>query len=235
VSWIRAANLVLEFPVYGAKSWSLKRAVMRAATGGVIAADAADHIFVRALDDLTFDWREGDRIGLVGHNGAGKTTLLRAIAGIYEPTAGNLEVRGRVVSMLSIALGMEPDVTGYEYISMRGTILGLSKREIAVLADNVREFSELGDYIDMPLRTYSSGMSMRLAFAVSTSVSADIIVMDEWLAVGDEQFAKKAQDRLRSMVDQAKILVMSSHSPDLIAANCNKVVRLDHGHIISQG
>jgi lipopolysaccharide transport system ATP-binding protein len=207
---------------------------MHAATGGVIAGAEGDRVVVRAIDRITFSWKEGDRVGIVGHNGAGKTTLLRAIAGIYEPTAGSIDVQGRVASMLSIALGMEPEVTGYEYISMRGTILGLTKREIAVLVDGVREFSELGEYINMPLRTYSSGMSMRLAFAISTSVTADIIVMDEWLAVGDEQFSRKAQERLHSMVDQAKILVMSSHSPDLIAANCNRVVRLDHGHILSE-
>lgn len=234
MSWVRAENLFLEFPIYGTRSRSFKNAVIRAATGGVIAGDSRDGVVVRAIDDVSFSWKEGDRVGLVGRNGAGKTTLLRAIAGIYEPTRGTLSTHGRVVSMLSIGLGMEPEVTGYENIFLRGTILGMSKREIDALVDHVRTFSELGDYIDMPLRTYSSGMSMRLAFAISTSVTADIIVMDEWLSVGDEHFAKKAQERLREMVGKAKILVMASHSSEVIAANCNKIMRLDHGRIVAE-
>ena len=234
MSLIQADNIVVEFPIYGTKSRSLKNTVMRAATGGVIASDAAERVVVRAVDHMSFTWKEGDRVGLVGHNGAGKTTLLRVIAGIYEPSGGTLSVQGRVVSMLSIGLGMEPEVTGYENIFLRGTILGMNKREISSLIDHVREFSELGDYIDMPLRTYSSGMSMRLAFAISTSITADIIVMDEWLSVGDEQFAKKAQERLREMVGQAKILVIASHNHDVIAANCNRIVHLDHGKIVAE-
>lgn len=234
MTWVRADNIMVEFPIYGARSRSLKNTVIRAATGGVIAREAGEGVVVRAIDNVSFSWKEGDRVGLMGHNGAGKTTLLRVVAGIYEPIGGTLSIHGRVVSMLSIAVGMEPEATGYENIFLRGTILGMNKREIGALVDHVREFSELGDYIDMPLRTYSSGMSMRLAFAISTSVTADIIVMDEWLAVGDEQFAKKAQQRLQEMVGKAKILVMASHSQDVIAANCNKLMRLDHGRVVSE-
>src|SRR6266581_7991834 len=229
---ILADSIIVEFPIYGGKSRSLKHTFVRAATGGLLSRNAAERVVVRALNRLSFHFVEGDRIGVMGHNGSGKTTLLRVIAGAYEPVSGTINVVGKVATMIAITLGMDPESTGYENIFLRATIMGLKPSQIAPLADEIAEFSELGDYIHMPLRTYSSGMAMRLAFAVSTSVSADILLMDEWLAVGDEQFAKKAQDRLRSMVDQAKILVMSSHSPDLIAANCNKVVRLDHGHII---
>jgi len=231
---IKAETLVVEFPIYGAKSRSVKNTVIRAATGGVLAKDAADRVVVRAIDQVSFEWREGDRIGLVGHNGSGKTTLLRAIAGIYEPIAGSLTVEGRVASMLSLMLGMDPEATGYENIFLRGVTMGLTRPEIEEIVDDVCDFSELGDYIQMPMRTYSSGMAMRLAFAISTSAKADILLMDEWLSVGDEAFAEKSKRRLSELIDQAKILVLASHSPEVIRANCSRVIRLDHGRIVGE-
>lgn len=206
--------------------------MLRAATGGVLAADAADRVTVRALDHLSFDFKEGERIGLTGPNGSGKTTLLRVLAGIYEPTSGFVSVKGRVASMLSITLGMEVDATGYENIFLRGTLLGMRRKEIAKLVDEVCEFSELGDYIYMPLRTYSSGMTMRLMFAISTSVQADIILMDEWLSAGDQEFTGKAEKRLTQLVDRAKLLVIASHSPDVIKNTCTRVIHLKHGKIV---
>lgn len=229
---VRANNLVIEFPIYGAKSRSLKNTVLRAATGGAIAADSADRVIVRALDHVGFELNEGDRVGLVGHNGSGKTTLLRALAGIYEPTAGTLDVRGRVASMLSITLGMDVDATGYDNIFLRGMILGLRKQEIREMVDEVCEFSELGDYIQMPMRTYSAGMTMRLMFAVSTAMESDIILMDEWLSAGDADFSDKAQRRLTKLVDRAKLLVIASHSPDLIKKTCTRVIHLEHGKVV---
>lgn len=229
---IKASDMVVEFPIYGTKSRSLKNTVLRAATGGALAADAADRVVVRALDHATFEINEGDRVGLVGHNGSGKTTLLRVLAGIYEPTAGYLDVRGRVASMLSITLGMDVDATGYDNIFLRGMILGLRKREIREMVDEVCEFSELGDYIQMPMRTYSSGMIMRLMFAISTSMKADIVLMDEWLSAGDQEFSEKAQKRLTQLVDRAKVLVIASHSPEVIARTCNRVIRLEHGKVV---
>ena len=234
VSTIRAETLVVEFPIYGAKSRSLKNTAIRAATGGILARDAGDRVVVRALDNVSFEWREGDRIGLAGHNGSGKTTLLRAIAGIYEPIGGSLTVEGRIASMLSLTVGMDPEATGYENIFLRGVTMGLRRHEIAQVADDVCEFSELGDYIDMPLRTYSSGMAMRLAFAIATSVKADILLMDEWLSAGDQAFAEKSKKRLGELIDRAKILVLASHSPDVIKANCSKIIRLDHGRIVGE-
>ena len=230
---ISAKNIAVEFPIYGMKSRSLKTTFIRAATGGLLAKDAGDRILVRALDDLTFGFQEGDRIGIVGHNGSGKTTLLRVLAGAYEPVRGSIEVSGRVASMLSIALGMDMEATGYENIFLRAAIMGLKPGEIPPLADEICKFTELGDYIDVPVRAYSSGMSVRLAFAISTSVSADIILMDEWLSVGDAAFREKAQQRLRRLLDQAKILVLASHDERLIRDNCNKIMRLDHGRMVS--
>lgn len=230
---VRAEKLVVEFPVYEASGRSLKKAVMRAATGGLLAKDASERIVVRALNGVSFELREGERVGLVGHNGSGKTTLLRVLAGAYEPVSGTLEIEGRVASMLSISLGMDPEATGYENIFLRAAIMGMRPREIAPLVEEIREFSELGDYLHMPLRTYSSGMAMRLAFAISTCVTADIILMDEWLSVGDAAFARKAQERLARVLDRAKILVLASHNEKLIRDNCNRMIRLDHGEIVA--
>jgi lipopolysaccharide transport system ATP-binding protein len=230
---IVADNIVVDFPIYGGKSRSLKSTFMRTATGGLLARDAADRIVIRALDRCTFDFQPGDRVGLVGHNGSGKTTLLRVLAGVYQPTYGSISVAGKVTSMLSITLGMDDEATGMENIYLRGVIMGLRPRDIDLLVDDICEFSELGDYLHVPVRTYSSGMLMRLAFAVSTSVSADVILMDEWLSVGDASFAKKAQQRLAKLIEQAKILVIASHDENLIRTNCNRVLRLEHGHLIA--
>lgn len=229
---VSARDLVIEFPIYGAAGRSLKRTMMRAATGGVIAATAADRMIVRALDHVSFDFSEGDRVGLVGHNGSGKTTLLRAIAGVYEPGSGSIDVRGRIASMLSIDMGLDVEATGWDNIFLRGAILGLRRREIMSLIEDVCEFAELGDYVYMPMRTYSSGMIMRLMFAISTSIKADIILMDEWLSVGDDEFSSKAQKRLLSLVDQASLLVIASHDRDVIRNTCTRVVQFEHGRIV---
>jgi len=231
MGYIRATDLTVEFPIYGTSGRSLKKTFMRAATGGVLAKDAGDRVVVRALDGVSLEIREGERVGIVGHNGSGKTTLLRVIVGAYEPISGEIEVRGRVASMLSISLGMEMEATGLENVYLRGAILGLRRPQVDALIPEIADFAELGDYLYMPMRTYSSGMAMRLAFAVSTSVSADVVVMDEWLSVGDESFSSKAQQRLRQMVDSAKVLILASHDASLIKANCNRVIQLDHGRI----
>lgn len=226
---VKAKDVVVDFPIYGSGSRSLKNTVIRAATGGMLARDAAERVVVRALDGVSFEFREGDRIGIVGHNGSGKTTLLRVIAGAYEPVSGSIETQGRIASMLSISLGMDPEATGYENIFLRAAIMGLKPREVAPIVSEIREFSELGGYIDMPVRMYSSGMWMRLAFAISTCIAADIILMDEWLSVGDPAFREKAQLRLRRLVDQARILVLASNDERLVRDNCNRIMRLSHG------
>ncbi len=229
---ILANEVFVEFPIYGGKSRSLKNTFLRAATGGRLARDAGERVIVRALNGLSFEFNEGDRVGIVGHNGSGKSTLLRVLVGAYEPVRGSVEIDGRVASMLSVTLGMDMEATGIENIFLRAAIMGLNPDQANSLVDEICEFSGLGDYIDMPMRTYSSGMSMRLAFAISTSVKADIILMDEWLSAGDASFTEKAQTRLTRLVDQAKILVLASHDEGLIHRNCNKIMRLDHGDLV---
>lgn len=211
----------------------MKNIVLRATTGGKIARDATNASYVRSLDHLTFEVHAGERIGLTGHNGSGKTTLLRTLCGVYSPTAGRLSVSGRVVSLLDINLGMDPDGTGYENITMRGIVMGMTPRQIAARVDDIAEFTDLGEYLSMPIRTYSSGMQMRLAFAVSTSVDADVLLMDEWLSVGDEEFQHKAAQRLSAMVDRTPILVIATHSMELVTKTCTRAIRLEHGKICS--
>lgn len=211
----------------------MKNLVLRATTGGQIARDARNYSHVRSLDHVNFEVRAGERIGLVGHNGSGKTTLLRTLCGVYAPTFGRLLVTGRVVSLLDINLGMDPDGTGYENIMMRGIVMGMTPKLINARLDDIAEFTDLGEYLGMPIRTYSTGMQMRLAFAVSTSVDADVLLMDEWLSVGDAEFQEKAAQRLAALVDRTPILVIATHSMDLVQRTCSRVLRLEHGKIVS--
>lgn len=204
---------------------------MQAATGGLLARDASERVVARALDGISFDFQEGDRIGLIGHNGSGKSTLLRLLAGIYEPTRGFLRVSGHVTSMLSITLGMDMDASGLENIFMRGHVMGIRQQQMKLLVDDIVEFSGLGDYIYLPMRTYSSGMVMRLAFSICTCVDADIILMDEWLSVGDADFAESSKKRLDKLVGNARIVVLASHDHGMIKDRCNKVIHLEHGRI----
>jgi len=230
---ILAKDLYVQYPVYDVRGRSLKNTVLRAATGGLIAQDADRHLLVKALNGVSFELRDGDRVGLVGHNGSGKSTLLRVLAGAFEPVHGQLRVEGRVASMLNLWVGMDQEASGYENAYLRAVIMGFRPREIKRLVEEVVEFSGLGEYIDMPMRTYSSGMAVRLAFAISTAVSADILLMDEWLAVGDEAFASKVRQRLQEMVGKARILVLASHDENMIRRHCNKLLRLSQGKVES--
>jgi lipopolysaccharide transport system ATP-binding protein len=231
---VKASNLVVEFPIYGMSSnRSLKKSLVNIATGGVLAKDAANRVLVRALDGLNFEFREGDRVGLIGHNGSGKSTLLQALAGIYEPTGGSLEIHGRITSMLGITLGMDSEVTGLENIYLRGRIMGLTRKQIEERLDDIAEFAGIGDYLHLPMRTYSSGMSMRLAFAIATSADADIVLMDEWLSVGDAEFVDKAKRRLSDMVNNARLVVIASHDAAMIKEQCRTILKLEHGKIVS--
>lgn len=230
---ISVRNLSVEFPIYDNSHRSLKKKVFNLTTGGKIGSDAGRHPVVTALDDLSFEFRHGDRVGLVGHNGSGKTTLLRVLSGVYSPVRGSLDIRGRVASLLDVSMGLDPDATGFENIYLRGIMGGLKPAAIRAKTDEIADFTELGEYLNMPVRTYSSGMMLRLAFAISTSVEADILIMDEWLSVGDAEFSAKAALRLDELVDNAAILVIASHSPELITRTCTRKIHLEHGRVIS--
>ena len=225
----------VEFPIYGGGSRSLKKAVMRAASGGRIGRDADDRLYARVLEDVTLTLQDGDRVGLIGRNGAGKTTLLRVLAGVFEPTRGRVVSQGRISPLFDAMLGMDMEATGYENIVLRGMLLGLSAQKARAHSDEIAEFTELGEYLAMPVRTYSSGMVLRLAFAVSTCVDPEILLMDEWLSVGDAHFIKKAEERMLALFDRSSILVMASHSEQLISDVCNKAVLLDKGRVLEVG
>jgi lipopolysaccharide transport system ATP-binding protein len=225
----------IEFPVFNANGRSLTSRLLQVATGGKLDADPNGRVVIRALDKLSFNLQDGDRVGLLGHNGAGKSTLLRALSRVYAPTSGTALIEGEVGSLIDISLGINPEATGRENIFIRGALLGFNKQEIESHLDEVIEFSELGDFIEMPVRTYSSGMHLRLAFAVSTVVRPEILLMDEWLSVGDENFKLKAEARLADLVDATKILVIASHSRELIETSCNRAIWLEHGQIKMDG
>ena len=206
---------------------------MASATGGRIASASRNVTVVQALKGVSIEINPGDRVGLMGHNGAGKTSLLRMLAGIYEPTSGHIQIRGKVSSFIDLGLGMDHEATGAENILLCGLMFGLDFYEIQKLMPSIGEFSGLGDFLDMPVRTYSSGMKMRLVFSIVTSVHAEILLMDEWLSVGDADFVVHAEERLRELVHSASILVLASHSEAIVEKLCNVIVRLEHGEILS--
>ena len=232
---IQLSNVSIDYPVLSQSSRKLTRQLLRLATGGQLDRSESGKVTVRALTDITARFEVGDRVGLIGHNGSGKSTLLRLLGGIYWPTRGTVDRDGVVGSLLDISLGMSPDATGRENIYLRGALQGLSRREIDRLIPSVIDFSELGDFIELPMRTYSSGMLLRLAFSVSTVLSPDILLMDEWLAVGDEAFQAKAEQRLHEVVSGSSVLVIASHSSNLIRSQCNRVLFLEHGRLIADG
>jgi ABC-type polysaccharide/polyol phosphate transport system ATPase subunit len=242
---ISAREVALDFPIYDVASRSLKQLLMvrpianvlRSAShvGGSIATGAGGTVVVRAIDTMSFEIGRGDRVGLIGHNGAGKTTLLRTMAGIYEPTDGVLETAGHVMPLFTLMEGMMPDATGREFIRIRGVLLGLEPNQLDALAEDVLEFCELGSYIDMPVRTYSTGMLVRLAFALSTSVSPDILLFDELIGAGDARFVTKAEERLKSFVERSSVVVVASHSRAILDQWCNRLFLLEHGRLIADG
>jgi ABC-2 type transport system ATP-binding protein/lipopolysaccharide transport system ATP-binding protein len=224
-------GVCIDYPVYGAESRSLKKSLLRGGMGSRVSHDAHHRITVHALHDISLQFREGDRIGLVGPNGAGKSTLLRTIAGIYEPARGRVRVHGRVTTLFSLNLGIEEEATGLENITLRGLAAGMTKREIERHAADIADFTELGEYLNFPILTYSTGMRARLAFAISTAIKPEILLMDEWIGAGDAGFIEKARGRLNSMVDEAGILVLASHNQNLIKRICSGIMELEAGHL----
>jgi ABC-type polysaccharide/polyol phosphate transport system ATPase subunit len=224
-------NVSVSFPIYHGGSRSLKKSLLFRGSGGQLASDASHRITVEALRNVSMEFRTGDRVALVGNNGAGKTTLLRVMAGIYEPVTGVVKSRGRISPMFDISLGIDGDISGYDNIRLRGLILGLPAREIEERMADIAEFTELGDYLDIPVRTYSSGMMTRLTFAVATCFSPEILLMDEWIVAGDAGFLAKAQHRVEAFVEQAGILVLASHSTEICRRWCNKAVWLERGEV----
>ncbi|HHW4673225.1 MAG TPA: ABC transporter ATP-binding protein [Xylella fastidiosa subsp. pauca] len=232
---IKFENVCVDFPIYNASSRSLKKQLIQAVTGGQLRKEESGRVVVSVLKGLTLTLQDGARVGLLGHNGAGKSTLLRLLNSVYFPSSGQALIEGTTGSLIDISLGTDPEATGRENIYLRGALLGMTKSEINRSVNEIIEFSELGNFIDMPLRTYSTGMHLRLAFSVSTIVYPKILLMDEWLSVGDEGFKQKAEKRLSELVQATNILVVASHSKQLILNTCNRVIWLEHGQIRMDG
>lgn len=189
----------------------------------------------QVLRGVSLEVPDGACVVVVGRNGAGKTTLLRVLAGVYEPTTGRINREGRVSPLFDVALGMNPEATGYENIRIRGLFLGMDRAEIESRIREIADFSELGAELERPMRTYSSGMTLRLAFAISTSVMPEILLMDEWIGVGDANFLAKAQERLEGLVRGSSIMVLASHADDIVRRLCNKAMLLEGGRLLAFG
>ncbi len=231
---IRAEGVCIDFPLYHGNSRSLKKTVLAAASGR-LGEDRQHRMVVQALRDISFTLRPGDRLALVGGNGAGKTTLLRTLAGIYEPVAGRLRVEGAVGSLLDVNSGMNNELSGRENIMLRGLYNGMSRAATAGLVEDVCDFAELGEFMELPVRFYSSGMAVRLAFAMATAIQPQVLLMDEWFLAGDANFLDKARARMESLVRTAEILVLSSHMENIVLEWATRVIWLDHGRVREDG
>jgi lipopolysaccharide transport system ATP-binding protein len=226
---VEIRDLTIQLPVYGADHRSIKRQITGAVGGSLGRAGSTALTLVRALNRVNLTLAPGDRLGLIGHNGAGKTTLLRTMAGAYAPDEGSVLVEGKIASLLEPMLGMDTFATGLENIRLRGLLMGLTNKQIKERTEEIAEFTGLGPFLGLPLKTYSAGMIGRLAFGVSTAVDADILLMDEWLGAGDASFRQQAHDRLMLLFSKSKIVVLASHDMTLLRNLCNKFLVLNAG------
>jgi ABC-type polysaccharide/polyol phosphate transport system ATPase subunit len=236
VARIALQNVVAEFPVYGTQP-SLRNALFGRVVGGVLRrqSEHGKRVVVRALEDVTLTVNHGDQLGIIGHNGAGKSTMLRIFAGIYEPSAGTISIEGRVSPLFSTSPGLDLDDTGYENIVTCGLLLGMSRDEIEQKLPEIEAFSELSDYLALPARTYSTGMLVRLGFAIATAIDPEILLLDEELGAGDARFAEHAAKRVEGLIERSSIVVLASQSVDLIRRICSRAILLDHGRVIADG
>jgi len=232
---VSVKSVELDYPLYSVNARSL-RSVAALAIGGTLMRSRSDSdLYVRALHGITFDLVSGDRLAVMGANGSGKSTLLRVLAGIYEPTRGQVRVNGKISSLLEIGAGLDPEATGARNIRLLASLRGYSPWRMAAKVDEIIDFSGLGHFANMPVKSYSSGMAARLLFAVATSFEHDVLLLEEWLSAGDEGFVKQATERMLSVAEQSRVIVTATHSLALAESLCNKVLYLDHGQPVYFG
>lgn len=231
---VEIENVSLTYPVYGANARSFKSTLIHMATGGRLDTQCG-RVSVEALHNVSFKLEPGDRLGLIGYNGAGKSTLLKVLAKIYEPTRGLVNVQGRVNCLFDIMMGMDHELNAYENIKLRGLILGLSKAEIQKITPEIEAFAELGDFMKMPIKSYSSGMKVRLAFGIITHVFSEVLLIDEIVNVGDANFIEKAKAKMKSLVNQSEFMVLSTHDAHITREFCNKAIWLQEGKVMRFG
>jgi homopolymeric O-antigen transport system ATP-binding protein len=241
VASIFVENIVVEFPIYGTeRSWRkdlLSRTRLSGIGAGAIrhSGEGNKHITVRAIDGIDLVAEHGDRLGLIGANGAGKSTLLRALAGVYRPLSGRVTVEGEVSPLFDVMPGLDFDDTGYENIVTCGMFLGMSHAEAVHKIPEIEAFSELGEYLSLPVRTYSAGMMTRFGFAIATSLHPEILLLDEGLSAGDARFAERAARRIEELIGRSSILVLATHSDAMVRQMCNKAVLMDKGRVVARG
>lgn len=234
-SQIDIRDVSVNFPVLGSEK-SLRRKLLSIGVGSTIQQQrGGGHLIVKGLNDVTFKAEKGDRVGLVGHNGAGKSTLLRTIAGIYEPESGTVDVKGKVFPLFNPNLGMDMEESGMVNMFSIGMYLGMSRKDVKRKQDEIIAFSELGDYIHMPVRTYSSGMRIRLSFSIATSIDPDILLLDEDLGIGDSRFTAKVKTRIDELINRSSIMILATHDDAFMKLMCNRSVRFENGSIIDDG
>ncbi|MFH0823262.1 MAG: ABC transporter ATP-binding protein [Pseudomonadota bacterium] len=228
-------NVSIEFPIYDVNVRSLRSSLLKATVPGRIGINQKDRVSFTAIRNIDLHIKDGDRLGLIGPNGAGKTTLLKAISGIYEPAQGSISISGKIATLFDLTLGIDYELTGRENVFLRGLVLGMTRRQIRRQMEEIEEFAELGESFNMPVRTYSSGMQMRLAFAVSTSIDPEILLIDEAIGAGDLHFMQKADKRIASVMGLSRIMVLASHSLEILRKSCTKGVFLREGRIEAVG
>ncbi len=224
-------NVTIQFPIYNSRNMSLRSQIVRISTGGRIERESGRIQLVTALQNANFTLNHGDSVALVGHNGAGKSTLLRTMAGVYTPCSGTVTREGRVATVLELGTGMDPELSGYENIVRMSKLLGMSKKQIRDNAKEIADFTQLGDFLSLPVRTYSSGMATRLMFAVATSTKPDILLVDEIFGTGDAEFQHRAKKRMEELIRSVGIFVFASHSNELVKTYCKRFFFLEHGTI----
>ena len=244
MTFVHVRNATLNLPMIMSPSESFKRKFIvdpisrmlpkNKYVGGSIGFEGKN-LEVRALDDVSFDVNLSERVGIIGHNGAGKSTLLRLVAGIFEPTTGEVITQGKIITLLNLNEGLSNESSGREFIETRGFLLGLDASERLELIENVVEFSELGDYIDLPIRVYSTGMLVRLSFGIITAVQSDILLFDELIGAGDAAFQQKASERLAEFIEQSKIMFVATHNTEILKKWCTRCLLINHGKLIFDG
>ncbi|MEE8664257.1 MAG: ABC transporter ATP-binding protein [Acetobacter sp.] len=231
---VEISDLSISFPLYHGDARTFRKGAGNGVSGR-FGRDGRRRVVVEALKNINFSLKPGDRLGLIGHNGAGKTTLLRAMAGIYEPVKGRVRVHGRIGTLLDTSLGMNPELSGRENIRIRCQLYGLSKQETSDVEEDVEEFADLGPFMDLPMKSFSSGMSMRIAFGLATAIMPQVLLMDEWIMTGDAWFLGRAKKRLAGLVEQSDILVLSSHNEVILSEWCTRLIWMDQGQVIMDG
>lgn len=233
MNFIELENASVTFSIYNTKTRSVRNQLINAIGGKVNAVD--NTVYVKAIDNISLTIKEGERVGLIGHNGAGKSTMLKLLSGIYEPTAGSIKISGYISSLTNVTMGMDPESSGYDNIIMRCIFMGMTYKEAKSRVQEIIDFSDLNEYINLPLRTYSTGMYLRLAFTIATSITPDILIMDEMIGAGDSAFIEKARQRSMGLIEKTKIIILSSHDLHILRDICNRGIWMEKGSIRMDG